>query len=70
MRIFDNRKPTLVFAELEQGDVFIDTENNVLMKTDGGALSNAVDLDDGHLIAMPSQESVVLLTNVKLIIEN
>lgn len=70
MRIFDKRKSGLTFWELEQGDVFLDPENNVLMKTDGGALSNAVNLDDGHLIAMPSEESVVLLTNVKLIIED
>ena len=70
MRIFDNRKPTLVFVELEQSDVFIDTDGNILMKTDGGVLSNAVNLDDGHLVAMPSEESVVLLTNVKLIIED
>ena len=70
MRIFDNRKPTLIFAELEQSDVFIDTDGNILMKTDGGVLSNAVNLDDGHLIAMPSEESVILLTNVKLIIED
>lgn len=70
MRIFDKRKPSLVFAELEQGDVFIDTDGNILMKTDGGVLPNAVNLDDGHLVAMPSEESVVLLTNVKLIIED
>ena len=70
MRIFDNREPTLIFAELEQSDVFIDTDGNILMKTDGGVLSNAVNLDDGHLVAMPSEESVVLLTNVKLIIED
>lgn len=70
MRIYDQRKPNLLFAELEQGDVFIDTDGNILMKTDGGVLSGAVNLDDGHLIAIPSEESVILLTNVKLIIED
>lgn len=70
MRIFDERKSTLVFAELEQGDVFIDTDGDILMKTDGGVLSNAINLDDGHLMAISSAENVVLLTNVKLIIED
>lgn len=70
MRIFDERKSTLVFAELEQEDVFIDTDGDILMKTDGGVLSNAINLDDGHLMAISSAENVVLLTNVKLIIED
>lgn len=70
MRIFDKRTSTLVFADLEQGDIFIDTEGNFCMKTDGEVLSNAINLDDGHLMAMSSQERVVLLNNVNLIIED
>lgn len=70
MKIFDNRKPTLIFAELEQGDVFIDTDSNIMMKTDGGVLSNAVSLDNGEIFSIPSEESVILLNNVKLIIED
>lgn len=70
MEIIDNRKPTLIFAELEQGDVFIDTDSNIMMKTDGGVLSNAVSLDNGEIFSIPSEESVILLNNVKLVIED
>lgn len=70
MRIFDKRTPSLVFAELSAGDVFIDTDNNILMKTDSSYAYNSVNLDDGRVFDLSSQESVVLLKNVKLIIED
>lgn len=70
MRIFDKRKPSLIFSELEQGDVFIDTDNNILMKTDSNFDYNAVNLDDGGVFDLPAEESVILLKNVKLIIED
>lgn len=70
MRIFDKRKPSLIFSELKQGDVFIDTDNNILMKTDSSFAYNAVNLDDGGVFDLPAEESVILLKNVKLIIED
>lgn len=70
MRIFDKRRPGLTFGELEHGDVFIDINDNVLMKIDRDYNCNAVNLDNGVIFSIPAEESVVLLKNVKLIIED
>ena len=67
MKIIDNRKKELMFKDLIKGDVFIDTDNNVLMKT---ALYTVVSLDNGEVFDMPAEESVILLKKVKLVIED
>lgn len=70
MEIIDNRRGELVFRELHQGDVFIDAENNVLMKIDNVYGDNAVSLNDGEVFRIPAEESVILLKKVKLVIED
>ena len=71
MKIIDNRRKGLVFKNLCQGNVFIDAEDNVLMKTVNVSDEyNAVSLNDGEVFYIPAEESVVLLRNIKLVIED
>lgn len=71
MEIIDNRRGELVFRELHQGNVFIDAEGNVLMKTASIFYEyNAVSLNDGEMFKIPGEESVTLLKKVKLVIED
>lgn len=71
MEIIDNRRGGLVFKELHQGNVFIDTDGNVLMKTANIFYEyNAVSLVDGEVFNIPAEESVILLKNTRLVIED
>ena len=60
-----------MFRDLRQGSVFIDAEDNVMMKTASIFYEyNAVSLNDGEMFKIPAEESVVLLKNAKLVIED
>ena len=76
MKIERNDSPTLLrFDEIDEGDVFLDTEGEVCMKMqiivdeDGYHTYNAINLDSGEACLYEPFERISLPRSAKLIIE-
>lgn len=60
MKIINNYNDTrTTFADLKVGDVFIDEENDIMMKVEGSGITRAVRLCDGKLFSIASTFEVI-----------
>lgn len=71
MKIERNSKVSVLFKDIKKGDVFIDNEGDVCMKTERlfGNNVNAVTLDFGNLCFIEDDDFVWLPKSAKLIVE-
>lgn len=69
MKIIDNRKGNLQFKDLKPGDVFVDADGDIIMKTCNNGCLNAVGLNSCHIYDLPYDHEVVELLNATLTIE-
>ena len=70
MKIIDNytKKKGLTFEDLELGDVFIDTDEDICMKVDTSQTANTILLESGDVVTI-MQLAKVTRVNATLIIE-
>ena len=70
MKIIDNytKKKGLTFEDLELGDVFIDTDEDICMKVDTSPTANTILLESGDVVTI-MQLAKVTRVNATLIIE-
>ena len=70
MKIIDNytKKKGLTFEDLELGDVFIDTDEDICMKVDTSPTANTILLESGDVVTI-MQSAKVTRVNATLIIE-
>lgn len=71
MKIERNSKISVRFKDIKKGDVFIDNEGDVCMKTERLFENNvkAVTLDSGDLFSIEDDDFVWLPKSAKLIVE-
>lgn len=70
MKIIDNytKKKGLTFENLELGDVFLDTDEDICMKVDTSPTANTILLESGDVVTI-MQLAKVIRVNATLIIE-
>jgi hypothetical protein len=70
MKIIDNytKKKGLTFEDLELGDVFLDTDEDICMKVDTSQTANTILLESGDVVTI-MQLAKVTRVNATLIIE-
>lgn len=70
MKIIDNysKKKGLTFENLELGDVFLDTDEDICMKVDTSPTANTILLESGDVVTI-LQSAKVTRVNATLIIE-
>lgn len=62
MKIKNAPKTHFTFGDLNSGDVFIDTDGEIMMKTAAGFTANAIVLEDGRQYHFCDDHSVIPIT--------
>jgi hypothetical protein len=70
MRVNDERKPkTVPFSTIKCGEPFADDEGDFMMRIIGnGDVSNAVNLETGHVYSFDAEDPVIRLNRAAFVV--